>query len=103
LLRATGVDAATLAAVSPEWAPPVFGDRRAAWTGSWPGRPEAPLRIEAAGASGQPVSLRVIEPWTRPAGTPAPLQGWNRAGRLMLAVVSVLVIVGAGFVALRNV
>ena len=36
LLRATGVEARTLTPVQPEWAPPVFADRRAAWTGSCP-------------------------------------------------------------------
>src|SRR5262249_26037499 len=67
LLRATGVDVGKLAAAVPEWAPPVFADRRAAWTGSWPEKPGLPLRIEAASSGGRPVSLRVVAPWTRPA------------------------------------
>ena len=72
LLRATGVDATSLVPVPPEWAPPVFADRRAAWTGSWPGKPDVPLRIEAAATGGQPVSLRIVLPWTRPAEEPEP-------------------------------
>jgi serine/threonine-protein kinase len=84
LLRATGVDATTLAAVQPEWAPPVFADRRAAWTGTWPGKPDVPLRIEAAASGGKPVSLRIIEPWTRPAETPAPFREDRfQVGRVM--------------------
>ena len=96
LLRATGVDAKTLEPVAPEWAPPVFADRRAAWTGSWPGKPDVPLRIEAAAASGRPVSLRIVQPWTRPAEAPIRRQDVWKAWRLMLAVVFPLVIVGAG-------
>ncbi|HVR95981.1 MAG TPA: serine/threonine-protein kinase [Thermoanaerobaculia bacterium] len=104
LLQATGVDAKTLVPVAPEWAPPVFADRRAAWTGSWPGRQETPLRIEAAAADGKPVSLRVVLPWTRPAEEPVPQGGfWNQAARLLHAVWPVVVFVVAGFVALRNV
>ena len=103
LLQATGVDATTLAIVPPEWAPPVFADRRAAWTGSWPGKPDVPLRIEVAATSGRPVSLRIIAPWTRPTETPVRRRDVWKTGNLMLAVVFPLVIVGAGFVALRNV
>ena len=104
LLRATGVDATTLAAVSPEWAPPVFADRRAAWMASWPGQPDVPLRIEAAASGGKPVSLRIIGPWTRPAETSAPFREDRfGVGKIMLAVVYVLVVTAAGFVALRNV
>jgi len=104
LLRATGVDAKALAPVPPEWAPPVFADHRVAWTGSWPGKPEVPLRIEAAAAAGKPVSLRVVLPWTRPAEEPAPQGGfWNRAARLLSTVWFVVVIVAAAVVALRNV
>jgi serine/threonine-protein kinase len=104
LLRATGVDPKTIASVPPEWAPPVFADRRAAWTASWPGKADVPLRIEAAAAGGRPVSLRIIEPWVKPAETTLPPGGlWLGAGQLLNAFVYVLVIVGAGFVALHNV
>ena len=104
LLRATGVDASSLVPVQPEWAPPVFADRRAAWTGSWPGKPEVPLRIEAAAADGKAVALRIVLPWTRPAEEVEPprdfLQG---ALPLVRAVVPGVVVVAAGIVALRNV
>ena len=104
LLRATGVDATSLVPVPPEWAPPVFADRRAAWTGSWPGKPEVPLRIEAAAADGKPVSLRIILPWTRPAEAPAPPRGfWPGASQFMHVFAPGVVVVVAGFVALRNV
>ena len=104
LLRATGVDATSLVPAPPEWAPPVFADRRAAWTGSWPGKPDVPLRIEAAAADGRPVSLRIVLPWTRPAEELEPRRDfWHRASQLMHVVAPGVVVLTAGFVALRNV
>jgi Protein kinase domain len=35
------------------------GARRAAWEGSWPGRPELPLHVEAAARGGRPVAFFV--------------------------------------------
>ena len=103
LLRATGVDPATLTAVPSEWAPPVFADRRAAWTGSWPGRPGT-VRIETAAAGGKPVSLRIVDPWTRAAEQPPPARGfWNQASRMADVASFVIVLVVASIVALRNV
>ncbi len=104
LLRATGIDEKSLAPVPPEWAPPVWADRRAAWTGSWPGKPELPVRIEAAAARGRPVSLRIVEPWARPSETTVSTRRFlNQASQLLGGVIYVGVIVAAGFVALRNV
>jgi serine/threonine-protein kinase len=104
LLRATGVDEKTLVQAPPEWAPPVFADRRAAWTGSWPGQSAHSLRIEAAAEAGRPVSLRVIEPWTRAAEQPAPAASSRpRASQFINALAFIVVVIAAGFVALRNV
>jgi len=104
LLQATGVDAKTLVPVAPEWASPVSADRRAAWTGSWPGNQGIPLRIEAAAVGGRPVWLRIILPWTRPKEEPAkPGAFWNRASLLAHTLWPLTVITVAGIVALRNV
>jgi hypothetical protein len=104
LLHATGVDEKTLLPAQPEWAPPVYADRRAAWTGSWPGQSSPPLRIEAAAAAGRPVALRIIEPWTRPAEQPAPVESSRpRASQLLGALLFIVVVIAAGLVALRNV
>ncbi|HEU5180456.1 MAG TPA: serine/threonine-protein kinase [Candidatus Polarisedimenticolia bacterium] len=104
LLRATGIDQKTLSPTIPEWAPPVYADRRAAWTGLWPGRPQTPLRIEAVSEGGKPVFLRIVERWTRPAEESAVRGGfWRQAARLSNALISVTVIIVAAFVALRNV
>jgi serine/threonine-protein kinase len=104
LLRATGIDPTTLATASPEWAPPAFADRRAAWTASWPGQPQRPVRIEAAAVGGRPISLQLVEPWTRAAEEEAPPRGfWQRAVRLVQPVNFVVVLLAAALVALRNV
>jgi serine/threonine-protein kinase len=104
LLRATGIEEKTLVTVAPEWAPPVFADRRAAWTASWPGKPDVVLRIEAAAAGGRPVSLRVIEPWDHPSEGPEPPGGfWARLSKVTEALVFFGVVLLASAVALRNV
>jgi hypothetical protein len=104
LLRATGVDEKTLVPVQPEWAPPVFADRRAAWTASWSGRPDVALRIEAAASGGRPVSLRVIEPWDHPSEGPEPPGGfWTRLSRITEGLVFFGVLLLASTFALRNV
>jgi serine/threonine-protein kinase len=77
LVRATGVDLASLSAAAPEWTPPVFADRRAAWTGSWPGKPDLALRVEAAAVAGKPVWLRLVLPWTQPAQRLEPPLGFR--------------------------
>jgi hypothetical protein len=41
-------------------------DAHAAWTGSYAGSPELPLRVEAAAWRGKPVFFRVIGPWSKP-------------------------------------
>jgi serine/threonine-protein kinase len=104
LIRTTGVDPATLTAVPPDWAPPVFADRRLAWTASWPGREAARVRIEAASFGGKPVSIQVVEPWTRPAEAPKPPQGfWRQASSLLNTLAFIFVAIAAAIVAWRNV
>jgi Protein kinase domain len=66
LLSLGGYDAAALHATESEWTPLAWGDSRAAWTGTVPGRPDIPMRLEAAGYRGKPVYFDVIHPWTRP-------------------------------------
>ena len=42
LFRAGGIDYASAAPVTPEWAPLYYGDKREAWTAAIPGVPETP-------------------------------------------------------------
>ena len=104
LLSAAGLDVKTLAPAQPEWAPPVYADYRAAWTGSWSGKPEVPLRIEAASAGGRLVSFRIVEPWTQPAEEASSSEGVGRRAAQLVSVLAYVFVIGAaGFVALRNV
>jgi serine/threonine-protein kinase len=66
LFKAAGLDSAQFKPADSEWTPPVWSDTRAAWTGVAPGRPDVPLRVEAAAYRGKPVYFRLIWPWERP-------------------------------------
>jgi hypothetical protein len=66
LFAAAGLDPSAWPPAQPAWTPPVYGNVRAAWTGSLAGRPDIPMRIEAAAYRGKPVYFELIGPWTRP-------------------------------------
>jgi serine/threonine-protein kinase len=63
LLQAAGLDPETMQEEQSIRIPPVYADSRAAWTGSYPDRPEITIRVEAAAYRGRPVAMRVLEPW----------------------------------------
>jgi protein kinase-like protein len=50
---------------TPQWNPNTYADTRAAWQGSFPERPDVPLRVEAAAYRGKPVSFSIVGPWTQ--------------------------------------
>ena len=66
LFAAAGLDFSRFTQAQPEWAPSVFTDARAAWTGSSSGALSDPLRVEAAACQGRPVFFKVIGPWSGP-------------------------------------
>jgi hypothetical protein len=66
LFSAAGLDPSSLHSAEPEWTPLAFGDSRAAWTGTTPGRPDLPMRIEAAASRGRPIYFDVVYPWSTP-------------------------------------
>jgi len=72
LFAAAGLDLKTFQPATPEWTPLAASDSRAAWTGTFPGRPENPMRIEAAWWRGKPVYFQMIGPWTKPDRSQAP-------------------------------
>lgn len=65
LFAAAGLDMRDFKSVPPEWAPPFASDARSAWTGPLTGRPDVPVRVEAAYFQGRPVFFQVFGPWTR--------------------------------------
>ena len=66
LFKAAGLDSAQFKPTDSEWMPPVWSDTRAAWTGVAPGRPDVPLRVEAAAYRGKPVYFLLVRPWSHP-------------------------------------
>src|SRR5581483_12417364 len=73
LFRAAGLDEAVFKrGARPTLTPPVHGPQREAWTGVLPGRPDIPIRIEAAAYHGRPVFFQVVAPWTRRDESDAP-------------------------------
>ncbi len=64
LFAATALDPTKFRSATPRWTPLVWGDTRVAWEGSFPQRPDVPLRVEAAAYRGKPVYFRLVTPWT---------------------------------------
>jgi serine/threonine-protein kinase len=97
------LDASSFRPVAPRWTPPFYADARAAWEGSWPGRPGIAVRIEAASHHGRPAWFEVVWPWTRLERMES--YAWPRAKlmrqALFLTVVTLLV-GAAAFMARRN-
>ncbi|MGB8476604.1 MAG: serine/threonine-protein kinase [Candidatus Acidiferrum sp.] len=66
LFSAAGFDPSFFHIAEPEWTPLAWGDSRAAWTGTLPGRSHLPVRIEAAAYRGQPIYFDLLYPWSVP-------------------------------------
>ena len=66
LFSAAGLDTASFHSAAPEWTPLAWGDTRAAWTGSFTGYENIPVRVEAASYRGKPIYFDLIYPWTEP-------------------------------------
>jgi serine/threonine-protein kinase len=62
----TGLDPARFTPATPLWTPEMACDTRVAWTGSWPGSPTDPIRLDAAAEKGRAVFIRVAGPWSLP-------------------------------------
>jgi serine/threonine-protein kinase len=104
LLEAARLDPSKLRVVEPKWAPPFNTDARAAWEGTWPSRPDIPIRVEAAGYRGRPVWFEITDPWTRPErDEPFRLTKGERAGRAIVIVILLSLIVTGAFLAKRNI
>ena len=89
--------------VAPRWTPPFFVDARAAWEGSWPGRPDIGVRIEAAAHRGRLAWFEIVWPWTRPERMEA--YAWPKAKLMRQAIfltVTLVLVGAASFMARRN-
>lgn len=68
LFAEAGIEQASLTPALPADVPPTFADVRAAWEGTYPKRPDWPMRIEAASFHGHPVLFEVKGPWAMAEG-----------------------------------
>jgi hypothetical protein len=102
LFAAADLDRARFQPAEPEWTSLAAADARVAWTGTTPGA-DIPLRIEAASFQGRPVFFSLIGPWTHPYRTqPDTRTAGEKAGGTFAALVGVLALGSAGFLARRH-
>jgi serine/threonine-protein kinase len=97
------LDPALFRPATPSWTPPFYCDARAAWEGTYPERPDIPIRIEAAAYRGRPVFFQIVAPWTRPdrmsAFQPTPAK---RAAAIIGSTLVVALLAASAFLARRH-
>ena len=99
---AAALDVSTLTPTAPTYSPRAFADSRTAWTGSWPGMPGAPLRVEAGSYQGAVVYFRTFGPWNLPDAAPPQSRSVELVSLLALLVIPAMLI-AAGLVARANI
>jgi len=103
ILAAAGYDPRAWTASTPQRTPPIFADARAAWDGTWPNRPDLPVRLEAAALGGRVVYFEAIYPWTPPPrAAQALLTAAERGATAVLFLVLAALMAGAVVLAQRN-
>jgi len=104
LLAAAGFGPTPLEPAAPSWTPPTYADARAAWVRGEADGPAGLSRVEAAAYHGRPVFFRVVGPWVEPtAAREAVPVGMERASQTIILLFYVMVPIGAGLLAFRNV
>src|SRR5277367_1274720 len=66
LFGAAKLDPKDFQSTTPLWNALVASDTRAAWIGTWPGRPDIPLRVEGQAFRGKVVFFGTYFPWDTP-------------------------------------
>ena len=103
ILAAAGYDSRAWTASPPQRTPPIFADTRAAWEGTWPNRPDLPVRLEAAALGGRAVYFEAIYPWTPPSrAAQALLTAGERGAIAALFLALAALLAGAVVLAQRN-
>ena len=103
LFAEAGLDFTKFTASNPQWNPPGFADKQAAWQGRHPDHPDVSLRVEAAAWRGNPVYFRLVAPWdkARRQGAETPSVS-NKAATVLSYIVLAALILGALLLARRN-
>ncbi|MGO4882941.1 MAG: serine/threonine-protein kinase [Bryobacteraceae bacterium] len=103
LFAAAGLDPAQFKPAEPRWTPLAMADRRAAWTGIFPGRPENPIRIEAAWWHAKPVYFAIIGPWSNADRERPPARSASqRANDILWTSMFLLMMVAGSLLSWRN-
>jgi serine/threonine-protein kinase len=101
LFAEAGLDMREFTPAPPQQVPAHHNDARAAWEGLFPGEPQLPVRVEAAGYRSRPTYFEIIFPWE----TPSLLEEYRKAPlaiSLIFPGLPLIVIVGGAMLARRN-
>ncbi len=103
LFAEAGLDPSTFRRAEPAWTPPHAFDERAAWEGTYPGQPDANVRIEAAAFRGRPIYFQLINPWNQPMReTQPPIPAGARIFLAVVVVIFFAMMLGAALLARHN-
>jgi serine/threonine-protein kinase len=103
LFAEAGLDFTKFTSSSPQWNPPGFADKQAAWQGQHPDHPDVSLHVEAAAWRGNPVYFRLVAPWDKARRQEAEtLSVSNKVGTVMGYIVLAALILGSLLLARRN-
>ena len=103
LFAAAGLPLDKYLVTEPRRTPPMYADQRAAWEGPHIDHPDIPVRIEAASFKGQVVHFEVVFPWDPPLRQEEQTStGGERLATILLFVVFLVVIIGAGMMGRNN-
>jgi serine/threonine protein kinase len=102
LFAEAGLDVRQWMPIGPQSIPPFYADTRAAWQGSLPDAPSAPVRIEAAAYRGRPIAFDILGPWTAQASSVTLRSGAPASVTLGTVVLFAILIGGGLFFARQN-
>lgn len=98
-----GLDLSKFKQTESKFTPPVFADKRAAWTGTLADFGEIPIHIETAEIGGKPVYFKVFAPWNLDANAAAINEtGTRKIGTIIIILWIFIAIIGSLFLAYRN-
>jgi Protein kinase domain len=101
--RAAQLDMVRFKPTEPQWTPPVATDARVAWTGTYSGATDLPLRVEAGAFHGRLVYFQPVWPWTRSTSlTPDPPTASQSFSYIAYFVGAIFVIIAAIWIAHYN-
>jgi hypothetical protein len=102
LFAAAKLDPKNFQPTTPLWSALVASDTRAAWLGTWPGRPDLPLRLEGQAFRGKVVFFGTYFSWDTPERQRGDTRSTNDKVQGAIGLGIFLLIVGMGIVLARG-